>query len=52
MLKAAQEEIQKTKDELGAKPGQALEIIKFLNCKKKQELEEIEVTDGHRQSLK
>ena len=44
LLQAAQEEIQKTRDELGAKPEQALEIIKFLNSKNKKELEEIEIT--------
>ena len=45
LLKVAQEEIQKTKEELGAKHEQALELIKFLNSKNKQELEEIEIID-------
>ena len=44
LLKAAQEEIKKTKEELGAKPDEALELIKFLNSKNKQELE-IEIND-------
>ena len=37
-----QVEIQKTKKELGNKPEQSLELIKFLN---RQKLEEIEITD-------
>ena len=45
LLKASHEEIQKTMDELGAKLEEAVEIIKFLNSKNKQELEEIEITD-------
>ena len=45
LLKAAKEEILKTKEELGAKPEEAQEIIKFLNTKNKQELDEIGITD-------
>lgn len=45
LLKATQAEIQKTKDELGDKPEQAIELIKFLNSKNKQELEETKITD-------
>ena len=45
LLKVAKEEIQKTKEELGTKPEEALEIIKFLNSKNKQELDEIGITD-------
>ena len=45
LLKATQEGIQKTKDELGNKPEQAIELIKFLNNKNRQELEEIQITD-------
>ena len=35
LLKETQEEIHKTKEELGDKPKQALELIKFLNSKNK-----------------
>ena len=35
LLKVAQAEIQKTKDEIGNKPEQNLELIKFLNGKNK-----------------
>ena len=45
LLQAAREEIQKTKDELETKPKEALELIKFLNTKNKQEFDEIEITD-------
>ena len=44
-LKVAKEEIVKTKEELGAKLEEALEIIKFLNTKNTQELDEIGITD-------
>ena len=45
LLKAVREEIQRTKEELGEKPEEELEIIKFLNSKNKQELDEIGITD-------
>ena len=45
LLKATLEEIQKTKDELDNKPKKALELIKFLNNKNRQELEELEIID-------
>ena len=44
-MKSTKEEIPKKKEELGKKPEEALEIIKFLNSKNKQELEEIGITD-------
>ena len=40
LLKAALAEIQKIKDELGTKPEQAIELIKFLNNKNRQEAKE------------
>ena len=45
LLKAELAEIQKTKYEIDNKPEQSIELVKFLNSKKKQELEEIEITD-------
>ena len=51
LLKAALEEIQKTKEELDNKLEQAIELIKFLN-KNKQELKELEILIGLKLSLK
>ena len=45
LIKATSEAIQKIKEELGKKPKEANEIIKFLNSKNKQELEEIGISD-------
>ena len=45
LVKSAREAIQKIKEELGKKPKKALEIIKFLNSKNRQELEEIGIND-------
>ena len=45
LIKEASESIQKVKEELGKKPKEATEIIKFLNSKNKQELEEIGISD-------
>ena len=45
LVKAARESIQKIKEELGKKPEEANEIIKFLNSKNMQELEEIVISD-------
>ena len=45
LVKSAKEAIQKIKEELGKKPEEALEIIKFLNSKNRQELEEIGISD-------
>jgi len=45
LIKEATEAIQKVKEELGNKPKEANEIIKFLNYKNKQELEEIGMSD-------
>ena len=39
----AQVEIQKTKEELGDKPSQALRLISFLNNKNREELEELNI---------
>ena len=39
------EAIHKVKEELGKKPEEANEIIKYLNSKNKQELEEIGISD-------
>ena len=44
-IKLASQAIQKVKEELGKKLEEAVEIIKFLNSKKKQELEEIGISD-------
>ena len=41
----AREPIQKIKEELGKKPEEANDIIKFLNSKTRQELEEIGISD-------
>ena len=38
LIKEASDAIQKVKEELGKKPEEATEIIKFLNSKNKQEL--------------
>ena len=45
LVKSTRESIQKIKEELGKKPEEALEIIKFLNSKNRQELEEIGIND-------
>ena len=45
MLQAALAEIDKTKNEIGNKPAQALQIITFLNGKNKEELEELKIPD-------
>lgn len=45
LIKATVEAIQKIKKELSKKPEEANEIIKFLNSKNKQELEEIGISD-------
>ena len=45
LVKSTRESIQKIKEELGKKPKEALEIIKFLNSKNRQELEEIGIDD-------
>ena len=39
LIKEASDAIQKVKEELGKKPKEATEIIKFLNSKNKQEFE-------------
>ena len=44
MVKEASEAIQKVKEELGKKLEEDTEIIKFLNSKNKQELEEIGIS--------
>ena len=44
-VKLAREAIQNIKEELGKKPEESLEIIKFLNSKNRQELEEIGIND-------
>ena len=41
LLKVAEIEIQKTKEELANKPAQALKLITFLNSKHREELEEL-----------
>ena len=43
LLKAAQIEIQKTKEELADKLAQDLKLITFLNSKHKEELEELKI---------
>ena len=45
LIKEGIKAIQKVKEELGSKPEEANEIIKFLNSKNKQELEEIDISD-------
>lgn len=45
LIKEATESIQRVKEELGKKPNEANEIIKFLDSKNKQELEEIGISD-------
>ena len=44
LIKEVSEAIQKVKEELGDRPQEATEIIKFLNSKYKQELEEPKIT--------
>ena len=43
LLKAAQVEIQQTKEELADKPSQALKLMTFLNSKNREEIEELKI---------
>jgi len=45
LLERAKESIEKIKEELGKKPSQASNIIKFLNKKRREELEELGIED-------
>lgn len=45
LVKAATEEIHKTVEELGNKPEEANQLIKFLNKKNRYQLDEIEIED-------
>jgi hypothetical protein len=45
MVQKAREEIEKIKEDLGEKPTEATELIRFINSKNKQELEALENED-------
>jgi hypothetical protein len=45
LVQKAREAIKKIKEYLGEKPIEATELIKFLNSKNKQDLEELEIED-------
>jgi hypothetical protein len=45
LVQKAREAIKKIKENLGEKPIEATELIKFLNSKNKQDLEELEIED-------
>ena len=45
MVKEAGLAIHKVKEDFGKKPEESTEIIKFLNSKNKQELEELGISD-------
>ena len=45
LVKAAQEEIQRTRGKLGKMPKEASRLIHFLNTRKKEQLEEIGIND-------
>jgi len=51
LLKVALEEIQKTEEELGRKPEEAIRLINFLNSKNRYQLEELGIEDRTTTSL-
>ena len=51
LVKVALQEIQKTKEELGGKPEEAIRIINFLNSRNKHQLEQLNIEDRTRTIL-
>jgi len=45
LVKLALEEIQETREELGRKPEEAVQLINFLNSKSRQQLEQLDIED-------
>lgn len=45
LVKVALQEIEKTKEELGGKPEEAIRLIKFLNSRNKHQLEQLNIKD-------